>query len=83
MHVDVVNDKKHRDYNTTEQSEARRLAVDDPHTFMTLDACIQVARQMYGMIVEGMGRRLNPNNVINFDESLGYTPYWYVKHSRI
>ena len=40
-----------------------------------------------GMIVGGKAdndgetkRRFNPNNVINFDESLGYTPYWYVKH---
>ena len=59
---------------------------------MTLDACIQVAKRMYGMIV-GMitggktdddgetRRRFNPNNVINFDESLGYTPYWYVKQT--
>ena len=69
--------------------------MDDPRTFITLDACIQVARKIYGMIVnlfksreeevdsdDTTTRRFNPNNVVNFDESLGYTPYWYV-HSGI
>ena len=70
----------------TDQTEARRLACADPRTFITLDGCIQVAKKLYGMLTTSYGvipedgyaqRTFNPNNVFNFDESLGYTVHWY------
>lgn len=62
------------------------------HTSRVVNECIyvaQAAKIMYGMFVTDYGVRhddgyasppektFNPNNVINFDESLGYTVHWY------
>ena len=42
--------------------------------------CLQAAERMYGVEDENFNRKFNPRNVVNFDESMGYTLVHDNKH---